>query len=131
MPAAATYLNLENYIHQVGSDNEVHVSQNAMADAINNKGSGGTAHRELAKKSKYRGLLGSKVDIMDYFVPFVVEATGRMGPAAREFTGAVLKESKIKGAKQNFVIKLGAVIARYNAMMALSWAKKFSPRQVF
>ena len=54
-----------------------------------------------------------------------------MGPAAREFIGAVLKESKTKGAKQNSVLKLGAVIARYNAMMALSWAKKFSPREVF
>ena len=83
-PADATYFNLGNCIHQVGSDNDVHVSQNAIGDAINNQGSGDTAHRELAKKSKSCGLLGNKVDMMDYFVPFVVDATGRMGPAARE-----------------------------------------------
>jgi hypothetical protein len=36
-------------------------------------------------------------------------------------------EAKTKRGKQMFISQLGAVIARNNAMMALTWAKKLSP----
>ena len=76
---------------------------------------------------EYRTLLEAKADVAEYFVLFVVEATGRLGPAVID---DVLKESKIKFARQHFLLKIGAIIACYNAMMALMWAKKLGPREV-
>jgi hypothetical protein len=71
------------------------------------------------------------VDVAEHFVPFVVEATDRLGSAARQFIGMVLKESKVKFAQQSLFIKIGVIIARYNAMiMALAWAKRISFREI-
>jgi hypothetical protein len=128
--SAATYLALENGRNIVGSRTAVGVLQKAVVAALRNQGSGGTAHREVDKKEKYRGLIGDRVDVAEHFVPFVVEATGRLGPAARQFIGMVLKESKVKFAQQSLFIKIGAIIARYNAMMALAWAKRISSREI-
>jgi hypothetical protein len=58
---------------------------------------------------------------------FVVEATGRLGPAASKFLDKVMAEAKTKKGKQMFISQLGDVIARNNAMMALAWAKNLSP----
>ena len=81
-------------------------------DALRNQGSSGTAHREIGKKAKYRGLLGDRVENQDFFVPFVVEATGRLGPAARKFIDSVLKETKTKGAKQILIIKINYILQK-------------------
>jgi hypothetical protein len=130
-PAAISYLALEDGIYEDQTTTDRRLLQSASVEALRNQGSGGTAHREIGKKAKYRGLLGDRVENQDFFVPFVVEATGRLGPAARKFIDSVLKETKTKGAKQMLIIKIGAVIARNNAMMALAWAKKNSPGGLF
>jgi hypothetical protein len=125
--AAASYVALEqgdNYVGEIdGSDWRVEAGV-----AVGVQGSGGTAHREKSKVERYRRILGDKVDNPDYFVPFVVEATGRLGPAASKMIVSVLKESRSKMAKQNFISQIGAAIARNNAMLSLTWAKKNSPR---
>jgi hypothetical protein len=125
-PAANTYMDLEagnNYWgEQDGTDYRAQVSS-----ALAHQGSGGTAQRENYKREKYRRILGDRVDNQAYFVPFIVEATGRLGPAARKFIEAVLKESKSKMAKSVLYSQIGAAIARNNAMLSLTWAKRNGP----
>jgi hypothetical protein len=124
--AAATYIALENGENfegiRTGTDWRA-----ATALAIKAQGSGGTAHRENSKKDRYRHLLGARVENWEHFVPFVVEASGRLGPAARNFLDKVLMEARSKKGKQLFLSQLGAIIARNNAMLALTWAKNISP----
>lgn len=79
--------------------------------------------REREKRDKYRAVLQGSVDDDSAFVPFVVEATGRLGPTATSFIRKLLDESKVYMAKSIFVCKLGAIIARYNAMMVLAWER--------
>jgi hypothetical protein len=81
-------------------------------------------HRVEAKKRIYRPILGDNVDDPNFFVPFIVEATGRLGQQAERFIDAVLQESGASsGAKSFLVDKIGATIARNNAMMAKAWVR--------
>jgi hypothetical protein len=72
--------------------------------AIRSQRSGGTAHCESKKKLRYQKLLGEHVDNTQHFVQsFVVEATGRLGPAASKFLDKVMKTKK---GKQMFLSQL-------------------------
>ncbi len=78
--------------------------------------------REAAKRALYRaGPLGRLADDPSCFVPFVVEATGRLGPAANETINSLLRNSKRSWVRSAFVAQLGAIIIRCNALMALRW----------
>jgi hypothetical protein len=82
-------------------------------------------HRVEAKKRIYRPILGDNVDDPNFFVPFIVEATGRLGQQAERLVDAVLQESGASsGAKAILIDKLGATIARNNAMMAKACTDK-------
>jgi hypothetical protein len=86
-------------------------------------------HRVEAKKRIYRPILGDNVDDPNFFVPFIVEATGRLGQQAERLVDAVLQESGASsGAKAILIDKLGATIARNNAMMAKAWASSLLRR---
>lgn len=116
-PAAATYRALES-----SAPNEaLHA---AVQSSLQHGGSGATAHREVGKRATYRHILGDGVDDIAIFVPFVVEATGQLGPAARAFLNLILANSPSPGAKSLLIAKIGAIIARNNALMAEAWAKK-------
>jgi hypothetical protein len=80
-------------------------------------------HRVEAKKRIYRPILGDNVDDPNFFVPFIVEATGRLGQQAERFVDSVLQElgASSGAAKSILIDKLGATIARNNAMMAKAW----------
>jgi hypothetical protein len=78
-------------------------------------------HREEAKRAKYRVVMGEAADDPAKFVPFVVQACGGLGGAA---TAAVLKlmgTGNITWAKKSIFTKINAIVARYNAMMAVTW----------
>ena len=77
--AAATYIALENgeNLEGVRTGNDWRAATDLE---LRSHGSGGTAQRENSKKQHYRDLLGERVENLDYFVPFVVESTGRLGP---------------------------------------------------
>ena len=79
--------------------------------------------REDLKKRRYRGVLGENCS---GFLPFVVEATGRLGPLAGKWVNCI-KDSQ-SGAEQytgRFILmsQLGGLIAKFNAKMGVRWAK--------
>jgi hypothetical protein len=80
-------------------------------------------HRLEAKKRRYRPLLGDTVDDPNFFVPFIVEATGRLGHHADQLVQAVALEAGTSWARSLLINQIGATIARNNAMMAQAWMR--------
>ena len=83
-----------------------------------------TEHRENAKIYRYRKLSGVDADDPDSFVPFAMDASGRLGARASAFLGRVLADSPCAGARSEFETQLGAAMARYNALASLAWARQ-------
>jgi hypothetical protein len=79
--------------------------------------------REAAKKADYRTVLGDHVDDETHFVPFIVEATGRLCGASGRFVTELLRVSRDRWGKARLVGQIGALMARHNAMLALAWEK--------
>jgi hypothetical protein len=89
-------------------------------------------HRVTCKKHNYRPVLGEGVDT-DQFIPFVVEASGQFSKQANSYLDNLFN-GDIEGRKgvpkkSVFKAKIDAVIARYNARAALSWARGVVPAQ--
>lgn len=117
-PSAARY-----HRHQGNATQPPALPDNAGGPRSGFKTSDAVLIREQEKRDKYRTLLHGSADDDSAFVPFVIEATGRLGPTATSFLRKLLEDSKIYMAKSIFVCKLGAIIARYNAMMVLAWER--------
>lgn len=79
--------------------------------------------REDEKIYRYRNEAGTNCPD---FLPFVVEATGRLGPAAEKWLkthwDSLQGEEKFVS-RFIFISQLGGLIARSNAQMALAWSK--------
>jgi hypothetical protein len=71
-------------------------------------------HREAAKREGWDAIGG--VDGAT-FIPFVVEATGRMGPCAREYFDTKLVSDDGPHVAKIFLQKMSYAIARWNARM--------------
>jgi hypothetical protein len=80
-------------------------------------------HRLEAKKRRYRPILGDTVDDPNFFVPFIVEATGKLGHHAEQLIQAVALEAGTSWARSLLINQIGATIARNNAMMAQAWMR--------
>jgi hypothetical protein len=80
-------------------------------------------HRVEAKKRRYRAILGDTVDDPNFFVPFIVEATGKLGHHADQLVHAVAMEAGTSWARSLLINQIGATIARNNAMMAQAWMR--------
>lgn len=82
--------------------------------------------RERSKRAQYAPYLGPRaVEDSNAFVPFVVEATGRLGPSAAEQVKVIrLLNQDNPYARFIFMSQLGSLIARYNARLALEWGKR-------
>ena len=78
-------------------------------------------HRVRAKMTKFRPLLGAAVDDPKRFVPFVLEASGRLGPEA----GAFLEY--LQAICSFPILRFRALVcvlsAKHNARMALRWVR--------
>jgi hypothetical protein len=87
--------------------------------------------REMAKRAKYRRVLNVGVDDVESFVPFVVEATGRISNLGHRFLSSVAENfpRADRLAKSRLVWQIGAVIARYNAMLVLAWSRHITAQQ--
>ena len=81
-------------------------------------------HREAVKISRYRNLAGVNADDPNSFVPFAMDASGRLGAKASAFLGRILADSPCIGARTELETQLGAAMARYNALAALAWARQ-------
>ena len=80
--------------------------------------------RELLKLKRFEHVYGENGSALPnstttQFIPFVFEATGRMGPAAREFFHRTLDE-KCWDTKEEFLQKVNYTLWRWNARMILS-----------
>jgi hypothetical protein len=76
--------------------------------------------RERQKRERLRGLLGNRVDSLINFVPFVVEITGKVGPASTKLLEAV---DLIGWSSGIYLAQVGSIIARYNAMIFSQWLR--------
>ena len=82
----------------------------------------GIEHRVWEKKTKYRPLLGAAVDDPKRrFVPFVLEASGRLGPEAGAFLECL--QSIFSFPILRFRALVGVLFAKHNAQMALRWVR--------
>jgi hypothetical protein len=82
-------------------------------------------HWTKTKQDRYYHILGRQgVEDPAIFVPFIVEATGKMSPPAELFISTLLSESRDFKARSTFNTLLGASIARNNAMAVLAWVRK-------
>ena len=79
--------------------------------------------RESAKKAEYRAVLGDRVDNEGHFVPFIVEATGRLSGASGRYVTDLLRVSRDRWANAMLVGQIGALLARHNALLALAWER--------
>ena len=80
--------------------------------------------RELLKVKRFEYVYGDNGSALPNstttkFIPFVFEATGRMGPAAREFFHKTLDE-KCWDNKEEFLQKVNSTLWRWNARMILA-----------
>ena len=83
-----------------------------------------TEHRENAKNYRYRKLSGVDADDPNSFVPFAMDASGRLGARALAFLGRILADSPCAGARTELVTQLSAAMARYNVLASLAWARQ-------
>ena len=83
-----------------------------------------TEHRENAKIYRYRKLSGVDADDPNSFVPFAMDASGRLGARASAFLGRILADSPCAGARTELETQLSAAMARYNALASLAWARQ-------
>ncbi|KAJ1438556.1 hypothetical protein B484DRAFT_392228, partial [Ochromonadaceae sp. CCMP2298] len=60
------------------------------------------------------------------FVPFIVEATGRLGPSALEFLNGALDSEDDSHARSYFLSAISACIALYNSLMISGATRKLS-----
>jgi hypothetical protein len=82
-------------------------------------------HWTKTKQDRYSHILGRQgVEDPTIFVPFIVEATGKMSPPAELFISTLLSESRDFKARSTFNTLLGASIARNNAMAVQAWVRK-------
>jgi hypothetical protein len=86
-------------------------------------GSKAVEMREESKRAMYRGRFGSWADDPQNFIPFVVEATGRLGTAAAAFIYDIIGQQPCLHGKSKFINFIGAIIARQNALMAQTWVR--------
>ena len=78
-------------------------------------------HRVREKKTKYRPLLGAAVDDPKRFVPFVLKASGRLGPEAEAYLENL--QSICSFPILRFRALVGVLSAKHNAWMALRWVR--------
>jgi hypothetical protein len=78
-------------------------------------------HRVREKKTKFRPLLGAGVDDPKRFVPFVLEASGRLGPEAGAFLEYL--QSICSFPILRFRALVCVLSAKHNARMALRWVR--------
>ena len=79
-------------------------------------------HRVWEKKSKYRPFLGADgVDDPKRFVPFVLEASGRLGPDAAAFLEYL--KSLFPFPILRFRALVSVISVKHNAQMALRWVR--------
>jgi hypothetical protein len=78
-------------------------------------------HRVQEKKKKFRPFLGAEVDDPRRFVPFVLEASGRLGTAA----GAFLEHLRTlcRFPILRFRALVSVISVKHNARMALRWVR--------
>ena len=74
-------------------------------------------HRETLKRESFLKRMGPHSQIS--FVPFVVEATGRMGPAALDFYNRRIAEHTERWKGEQFLAKMSSIIAQWNARLIL------------
>ena len=79
--------------------------------------------REHAKRQKYSQILAERAGNRAYFVPFVVEATGRAGPSAAAFLHGSYTHLEAKFEHRVVMKQIGSIIAQFNAKMILRWER--------
>ena len=72
--------------------------------------------REMDKRAGWQAIGGVEGA---HFIPFVVEATGRLGPSALKFFNEKLISADGSHIAKLFLLKLNFTIARWNARMVL------------
>jgi hypothetical protein len=127
-PAAASYRNQP--ARQAMQDEGLNVfdwqmNEDEVGEEMGDGSSAAVRHREEAKKRKYRASMGDAVDDPSKFVAFVVEATGKLGNSAKmallQILGGTNNEMWVKG---SIFTKIGAIVTRYNAVLARSWIRQ-------
>ena len=79
--------------------------------------------REMDKRAGWQAIGGVEGA---HFIPFVVEATGRLGPSALKFFNEKLISADGSHIAKLFLLKLNFTIARWNARMVLQARGKIS-----
>jgi len=74
-------------------------------------------HREELKRQAFYERFGTDTQIL--FVPFVVEATGRMGPAAVAYYDRYIAANTETWKGQQFLAKMSSIVALWNSRMIL------------
>ena len=87
----------------------------------------GAVARERSKQQKYRRVKDLCVDprVLEdehlgkplKFIPFAIEATGRLGPIARKFLSFICMDPAYNHFRAQFLNSVGAIIAKYNSIM--------------
>jgi hypothetical protein len=88
----------------------------------------GAGLRETSKRASYARIPSLHQDpyIGHEFVPFVVEATGRLGPSALEFLKSSLDSEEDAHARLYFLSATSACIALFNSLMISGATRKLS-----
>jgi hypothetical protein len=74
--------------------------------------------REKQKREGLRGILGEGVERLEKFVAFVIEITGKLGPASRSLLDAADLSGWSSGI---YIAQVGSLVARYNATIFSQW----------
>jgi len=83
----------------------------------------GAKHRERLKRQAFAERMGPSCEMS--FVPFVVEATGRMGPAALDFFNTHMASNMETWKVQQFLAKMSSTIALWNSRMIMQTRAAF------
>jgi len=78
-------------------------------------------HRVEQKKSKFRPFLGEAVEDPKLFVPFVLEASGRLSREAAAFLDYL--RTKCRFPILRFSALVSVISVKHNAAMALRWVR--------
>ena len=105
-----TFENTSKYVDVVVMD-PANVAYRRLVDGSCERFGAAAMNREEAKKKHYSCV----PDIVNNgrFVPFAVEATGRLGPAALTFVENLTRHQP--GLRNRFVDQVGMVLAKYNS----------------
>jgi hypothetical protein len=88
----------------------------------------GARLRETSKRASYARIPSLRLApyTNHQFVPFIVEATGRLGPSALEFLNGALDSEDDSHARSYFLSAISACIALYNSLMISGATRKLS-----